>query len=177
MSKRNVAVGDLLKGAWRISDEGVEEWFSFPRFKVVAIHMDKPIMFLETFNPQGETIGYERMNIDSSLWAHFDEACSPCVKCKMCQCRLHFTAFVPKKMTPLNGVTIKEIIRTIDSRISSEATEVRIACEICTNAMVQEIINQTGLNCYFDYPKGHYIFTAEKYSLMYREENNLTVFK
>lgn len=67
----NVNVGDLLAGCKQISSSGIDEWFDFPRYKVVALHEFEPIMFLETLNPVGEKIGVTYMDIKSEQWKHY----------------------------------------------------------------------------------------------------------
>lgn len=66
----DVKVGDLLLGGKVFGGFGIEEWFDFPRYKVVALHEFEPIMFLETLNPDGEKIGFTYMDIKSEQWRH-----------------------------------------------------------------------------------------------------------
>jgi hypothetical protein len=69
---RLVMCGDLLQGGARISSRGVEEWTDYPRYRVVAIHMNRVTMFLETLNPKGEIIGHEMMDFTSDQWRHWN---------------------------------------------------------------------------------------------------------
>ena len=61
-------LGDLLCGARSVSGTGVEEWFWFPRYHVVAFHMNDESMFVETLNEQQEVIGHTIMPLDSNQW-------------------------------------------------------------------------------------------------------------
>jgi hypothetical protein len=72
MKDRTVVCGSLLQGCKLLSQEGVEEWFDFPRYRVVAIHMNGKLMFLETLNSEGEIIGTEKMDISSDQWRNFN---------------------------------------------------------------------------------------------------------
>lgn len=58
-------LGTHLMGAARVSGEGVEKWFDFPRYKLVAWHMDGETLFVEVLNRQGTTIGVEKINSGS----------------------------------------------------------------------------------------------------------------
>jgi hypothetical protein len=70
--KRVVMCGDLLQGGAIISGRGVEEWTDYPRYRVVAIHMNRVTMFLETLNSKGEIVGCEKMDFTSDQWRHWD---------------------------------------------------------------------------------------------------------
>ncbi len=61
-------LGQLLKGAKAVSCSGVEEWFDFPRYRVVGFHYKEPMFFVETLNRDQEIIGYERFSIDSNQY-------------------------------------------------------------------------------------------------------------
>ncbi len=66
--KVELELGDLLKGAEVTSCRGVKKYFDFPRFKIVAFHVDGEHMFLETLNRSGEPIGDIKMEFTSKQW-------------------------------------------------------------------------------------------------------------
>lgn len=69
-----VECGDLLRGGKRFSSNGVEEWFPYPSYKVIALHMNGEIMFMETLNSKGESEGrIHQMKITSDQWQHWND--------------------------------------------------------------------------------------------------------
>lgn len=50
-------VGDLLSGAKIVGCDGVEEWFSFPRYRVIGWTSDITRMAVEVLNERGEVVG------------------------------------------------------------------------------------------------------------------------
>lgn len=61
-------LGTLLAGGKIIGSDGVKEWFNFPRYRVVAIHYKKQVMFLEVLNPEGEILSIQKMPIDNKQY-------------------------------------------------------------------------------------------------------------
>jgi hypothetical protein len=64
------AVGDLLYGGKRFTSDGIAEWFDFPRYRVIAIHMNGVDMFIDTLNSEGKVISTTPtiINVGSNQW-------------------------------------------------------------------------------------------------------------
>ena len=54
--KRIPKEGDLIYGGKVFKSEGITEWFDFPRYRVVGLHINGEDMFLETLNSEGKVI-------------------------------------------------------------------------------------------------------------------------
>ena len=63
-----IQVGDLLAGGKRFSNRGVDEWYDFPRYRVVGFHYAEPKMFVETINDSGKVIGTESFELGSTQY-------------------------------------------------------------------------------------------------------------
>lgn len=51
-----VKPGDLVFGAKVIGTKGVKEWQPYPNYRVVALHICKPIFFVESVDENGNTV-------------------------------------------------------------------------------------------------------------------------
>ncbi len=63
--------GDLLMGVRVYRGRGENEWWHFPRYRVVAIHMNGELMFLETLMENGKAVSkntFTAMSLNSENW-------------------------------------------------------------------------------------------------------------
>ena len=65
--KINIIPNMFLRGAKRISSCGVTEWFNFPRYRVVGLHVDGCSFFIETLGEDGVKLSerVEKFPIDN----------------------------------------------------------------------------------------------------------------
>lgn len=61
-------VGEKLKGASRVSCRGVEDWFDFPRYRVVAHHSNGKTFFVEVLDDNGNYLCTEKFDLGSSQY-------------------------------------------------------------------------------------------------------------
>jgi hypothetical protein len=64
-------VGDLLMGGKVFSSGGIQEWWPFPRYRVVAFHYKEPIMFVEVLSSTQFVVGVQQMPVESTQWKPF----------------------------------------------------------------------------------------------------------